>query len=150
MKKTAVLAALVLAAGCQTIGERHLPPPKVAEGKALVHFIRNSVSYGNLAETVFSVDDANVVGLHNKGYSWIYLAPGTYTFSAGGTFNNDYLKFVMPVEAGGEYFVLYRQERAGYNTYRNTFQRVSPEIGRGLMQNFAYKEAGKIPDKAKE
>jgi hypothetical protein len=135
--------ALVAATGCQTLGTTGgsvAPPPP--PGRATIYFIRSSVQYGNFWPTIFSVNDTNVVSLHDKGYSWIYLDAGVYKFSTGTSLNNDYLRFEgVRVLAGSVYFIEYNQESAGGNRYRNIVRAVTPEIGRDLIQRYAYKKA---------
>ena len=132
----------MLLSGCTTVGKPYAAPPSPAEGKALVHFMRSSVGYGNFWTTIFSVNDVEVVSLYDKGYSWIHLDAGTYDFSAKSSLGAK-LHFTMPVYAGNTYYVEFTQESAGYNRYRNIVRAVSPEQGLKLAKEYSYKEADK-------
>jgi hypothetical protein len=143
MKTLRWLVALLALAGCTTLGEPYSPPPPLPEGKARVYFMRSAVGYGNFWTTVFSVNDTEAISLYDKGYSWIYLAPGTYKFSAGTVMKQEYLKFEMPVQAGREYFIEYNQEPGGYQRVRNVIRAVNPALGNGLVQKYTYKAADK-------
>ena len=143
MKRLAVVLALVLLAGCTTMGDKYAPPPPVPEGKARVYFLRSSVSFGNFWTTVFSVNDTEAVSLYDKGYSWIHLDPGTYKFAVGTMIKQEYLKFDLPVRAGREYYIEYNQEPAGYQRVRNVIRTVEPNFARALMEQYSYKAAPK-------
>jgi hypothetical protein len=106
MMRIALLAiTMAISTGCTTIGRPYSAPPAAPEGCAFVYLFRTSVGQGIFWPTHLSVNDTKVASLYDKGYTWIYLDAGTYKFSAGTVFNSDYLKFVMPIEAGNEYFM---------------------------------------------
>ena len=151
MKRVVLAVASLFVVGCTTMGQPYSQPPPAPQGKALVHFMRTSVGQGNFWQTVFSVNDVNVVSLYDKGYSWIHLDAGTYKFSAGTVFNADYLKFNMPIQPGAEYFIEYNQEST-YPRYRNVIRAVHPNVGKSKVEKYSYKEADKveIPSKPKE
>jgi Protein of unknown function (DUF2846) len=151
MNKRLLFVLSLFIAGCTTMGAPYSPPPPAPPGKALVYFMRTSVGYGNFWSTSFSVNDAKIVSVYDKGYSWIHLDSGLYKFSAGTVLKADYLKFVMPIEAGKEYFIEYSQESTGYQMYRNVIRAVPPNVGKGLVEKYSYQEADKveIPNKPK-
>lgn len=115
----ALSVATITLVGCATMGTPYAPPPSAPQGKATVHFMRSSVSYGGAWSSVFSVNDVPAVSLYDKGYSYIYLDRGIYKFAVGTPLNKNYLKFEAPIDAGRDYFVEYNQEPTGYKTYRD-------------------------------
>lgn len=144
MKRIVLLICILLVAGCSTIGQQHPQPAPPQQGKALIHLMRTAVGYGNLWLTLFSINDTKVVSLYDKGYSTVYLDPGTYKFSAGAGLNSDNLNFRMPVEAGKEYFVEYKQVPSGSRTFRDVIHAVNPMAGKILIDKFSFKEADKV------
>lgn len=96
----ALSVATIALVGCTTMGTPYAPPPPAPQGKATVHFMRSSVSYGGAWSSVFSVNDVPAVSLYDKGYSYIYLDRGIYKFAVGTPLNKNYLKFDAPIDAG--------------------------------------------------
>lgn len=141
IKKSVVLILLLTAAGCTTMGPPYTPPPAAPSGQSLVYLMRSSVGYGNFWETIFSINDVQVVSLYDKGYSWVHLKPGKYKFSGGNSLNPDYLKFNMPIAPGQTYYVEYGQSYAGYNQYRNYIRALKPAIGENKIKDYSYAPA---------
>jgi len=144
MKKLFLLLILAGVVGCTTMGSAYSPAPAPTDGKALIYFMRASVAYGNFWPTTFSVNDTVVVSLYDKGYSWMYLDPGVYKITGGTHLNNDYLKFVMPVSPGAEYYVEFTQESIGSRTYRNQIHALKPEEAKARIAAFTYKAADTV------
>lgn len=144
MKRLALLICTLLVAGCTALGQPYTKPAPPPEGKALVHLIRTSTGDGILWSTVFSINDTKAVSLYDKGYSTVYLDPGTYTFSAGTGLNFDHLKLHMTIEAEREYFVEYKEVQTGYRRFRNVIRAVSPVAGKSLVEKFFYKKADTV------
>jgi hypothetical protein len=151
MKILLLLVSLLCIVGCTTTGQSYSPPPPAPQGKALVHFMRSSVTYGNFYPTIFSVNDVKIVSLYDYGYSWIHLDPGTYTFSAGTASNTDNVQLEIPIKSGQEYFIEYDQVRVEHEKYphriqkhRNRIRSIPPDTGKYHIVNYAYKKANNI------
>lgn len=144
MQKLIALLAIAGLTGCTTIGAPYTPAPAAPEGKALVYFMRSSVGFGNFWSTVFSVNDTQVVSLYDKGYSWIHLDAGYYKISGGTHLRNDYLKFFLPIRAGGEIYIEYNQTPAGHNTFRNQIRVVRPDEAKAMIAKYNYQAADPV------
>ena len=130
---------------CTTIGKPYSPPPTAPLGKASVHLLRTTASFGNLWPTGFWIDDREVVSLHDKGYTWIHLDPGAYHFEAGNALANRRVGFLKSIDAGKEYFFEFNIEKVGYNQFRNVLKELDPAQARSMMPAYAYKEAAPAP-----
>jgi len=106
--------------------------------------MRSSVTYGNFWPTVFSVNDVPVVSLYDKGYSYIYLDRGIYKIAGGTHMHKDYLKFSMPIDAGGQYYIEYGQESTGYNTFRDRIRAVRIDEARAMIASYSHKPADPV------
>lgn len=80
MKRMCVMVLCITLTGCATTGPLFTPPSDQPADKALVYFTRGDISFHGALATIFSVNGILVASMHNQGYSWLYLQPGTYKF----------------------------------------------------------------------
>lgn len=147
MKRLVVLRSTALI-GCATMGPAYEPAPAPTPGKALVYFMRTSVSMGGAWTTVFSLNDVRLVSLYNRGYSWAHVDGGIYKVAVGDVVNSDYLSFQMPVREDGEYYVEYTQEPLEANRVRNVARAIRREEAMKIITKYSYKpiEYAAIPN----
>ena len=79
MRWAAVVAGVVLLAGCVATGAVYTPAPIPAVGDALVYIYRLEGSGLKTRDAYFYVDDVNIVDLTQKGYTWFHVPAGNYT-----------------------------------------------------------------------
>lgn len=113
MKRLSILLIVLLQA-C-AMGPAYQAAPAALHSQALVYMFRGDVQYGGGYATKFYINDTEVVGLYDSGYSWIHLDSGSYKFKAGGS------KIELDVEAGKTYYLGMHQETKITGTLRRTW-----------------------------
>jgi hypothetical protein len=139
MKKVILSCVFLLLLGGCTFGPLYSPAPPPPEGRATVYFLRSQSVQGQFLPVVFFVNDAQVVGLHDKGYSWTHLAPGEYRFKSDlWPWWNQTLQFTMRVEAGEEYFLEKTDEWVERPRYKEIFRRVDKSYANEHMKKYRF------------
>lgn len=142
MRNAIFLLVSLFVVGCSTTdGRPYSAPPSPPQGKALVYLMRSQVVLGSAYPTIFSINDSAVASMKDKGYSWLYLSPGIYTFSAGVRPHERNVKIVIPIELGKEYFVEYTQEANGYQLYSEAIKLLDPSAGINMATSYTQSEA---------
>jgi hypothetical protein len=138
--KTKILYLLILGvlfiSNC-TIGPKYSQIPPPPEGKSLVVLF---CSYG---AANFHVDGKEVVSLFSKGYSYIYLNPGSHIIETSSLklkseviLPNKTYYYERTTEQWREYVA------TGYIMHtRIILRQVPPDIGLNLIYLYSYKEA---------
>lgn len=127
-------------AGCSTMFKASPETPSLSGHQAIVYLLRTPVITGKLFSTTFKIDGTPVASLHDKEYSWVYLAPGEHHFAA--TFKEEQgLDFSSPIIAGKTYYIEFGQEIIGKNRIRNVVQMLSPQDGERWVEEYDYEAA---------
>lgn len=126
--------------GCSSIFNTSPNTPTLSGDQAIVYLLRTPVITGQLFSTTFKIDGASVAALHDKEYTWVYLAPGEHHFAA--TLKEEQgLNFSSPILAGKTYYIEFGQEIIGKNRVRNLLRMLPPHDGERWIGEFDYEDA---------
>lgn len=126
--------------GCSTFSETPTKTPILSGERAIIYLLRTPVIAGQLYSTTLKIDGKPAATLHDKEYTWVYLAPGEHHFAAA--FKDETgLNFSSQILAGKTYYIEFGQEIIGKNRIRNLVQMLPAHEGERWVVEYDYKTA---------